>query len=663
MFFSIPLVHNFWSDFEFAELTENMRQREDPHFACILDRIRVGVPTNADIDFLTIQLIKYDITFDKLKFATEKYIDEYKLQHEPLCIMPLVSTSNSLNTLILNKLQVHVISITAIDSNKVNFKKSSRKKHDTNFEQNILSKLKRNQTAGLETNLCIGIGAKVMLTRNLDTGIGLVNGAIGLITNIEINSKIENDVNKITVKFQNVEQAITIQRFVADFQQCKDTYNTRAQFPITLAWAVTVHKSQGLSLDYTILDLGPDIFEGGMAYVALSRARVLNKVYLIELDPSSLYCCQEAYLEYQRLYRVAQLTSPLPLFINTLKDDYRKKCHDKVPNNKQKDATNSKKVAKNKQPSKRLDTNIIDNDFLHLTCSINVTNFRTYPLIFSNTSGTNCFSNVIMQLLLHCHPVFLTEINNRQIELNSAQIRFKKFYNRFYSYQFNDKMAYDTKPLKNIIAQIYRDSTLPDYQVDQQEDSFLFLIHVIMALPISIQKLFTFNTITDSECEICKTKNTYVQANETHITINHSTNTDLNHAVQLKSSSERHCNTCQELKQHNDQSTLVFDEGHNYLLAYVHSFSYSKNSGKKINARLHGLDNLSFDIPNTGNHKFKLKTIVIRTGGNADNGHFKIWTINLQTNKWLLLNDSIIRTYQNIFKSLDNVFFILFEKV
>ena len=50
----------------------------------------------------------------------------------------------------------------------------------------------------------------------------------------------------------------------------------RKQFPLILAYAVTIHKCQGLSLDSAIIDLSSKVFSQGMAYVALSRVCSLN---------------------------------------------------------------------------------------------------------------------------------------------------------------------------------------------------------------------------------------------------------------------------------------------------------------------------------------------------------------------------------------------------
>jgi len=51
----------------------------------------------------------------------------------------------------------------------------------------------------------------------------------------------------------------------------KNFYVYRKQFPLILAYAVTIHKCQGLSLDCAIIDLSNQVFTAGMAYVALSR--------------------------------------------------------------------------------------------------------------------------------------------------------------------------------------------------------------------------------------------------------------------------------------------------------------------------------------------------------------------------------------------------------
>ena len=157
-----------------------------------------------------------------------------------------------------------------------------------------------------------------MLLRNLDSSIGLVNGAIGHVVVINFTDEKKKQVNSISVKFVHIEEPVIIERFIADFETSIGSDVTRAQFPLTLAWAITLHKCQGLSLQSIILDIGPDIFEGGMAYVGLSRARLLKNVHLIEFDPTVLYCCKEAIEEYLKLYKRYNFKPLVPRIFNIL---------------------------------------------------------------------------------------------------------------------------------------------------------------------------------------------------------------------------------------------------------------------------------------------------------------------------------------------------------
>ena len=58
---------------------------------------------------------------------------------------------------------------------------------------------------------------------------------------------------------------------------------TRSQFPLTLAWAVTIHKSQGLTLPEIVIDMTPakGKLKPGEAYVAFSRVRTIKKLHII----------------------------------------------------------------------------------------------------------------------------------------------------------------------------------------------------------------------------------------------------------------------------------------------------------------------------------------------------------------------------------------------
>jgi len=119
-------------------------------------------------------------------------------------------------------------------------------------------------TAGLEAVLCAAIGARVMLRRNIDTVQGLVNGAIGTVTSIS--------VQYVTIKFDHNGETCKIAKVKSKSQVMKRFYVFRKLFPLILAYAVTIHKCHGLSLDSAIIDLSEQVFSPGMLHSHVSKA-------------------------------------------------------------------------------------------------------------------------------------------------------------------------------------------------------------------------------------------------------------------------------------------------------------------------------------------------------------------------------------------------------
>ena len=84
------------------------------------------------------------------------------------------------------------------------------------------------------------------------------------------------------VKFDHVESPCVIEMVRSKFSLAKNFFVYRKQFPVTAAYAVTIHKCQGLSLDCAIVG---NVFCAGMAYAAISRVRTLEGLYLTAFDP------------------------------------------------------------------------------------------------------------------------------------------------------------------------------------------------------------------------------------------------------------------------------------------------------------------------------------------------------------------------------------------
>ena len=89
-------------------------------------------------------------------------------------------------------------------------------------------------------------------------------------------------------------------------------YAYRTQFPLILAYAVTIHKCQGLSLECALIDLSDKVFADGMAYVALSRLKSMEGLHLVAFIPQSIKVNVKSLKEVNRL-RQAYLTD-LPFY-------------------------------------------------------------------------------------------------------------------------------------------------------------------------------------------------------------------------------------------------------------------------------------------------------------------------------------------------------------
>ena len=104
-----------------------------------------------------------------------------------------------------------------------------------------------------------------MLRWNVDISLGLVNGAIGIVCSVKYSLDQSNVVDTITIKFDDGKQH-TLEKVNSKFQVLDKAFVIRRQFPVSSAYAITVHKSQGLTLHNVLVDIGNNIFACGQAY-------------------------------------------------------------------------------------------------------------------------------------------------------------------------------------------------------------------------------------------------------------------------------------------------------------------------------------------------------------------------------------------------------------
>ncbi len=130
------------------------------------------------------------------------------------------------------------------------------------------------------TKLKLKVDAQVMFTKN---GTDWVNGSLGRVVHLE-----EEVIEIELLGDEQLGQSVFVERESweryryqwDDKRRRVDTevIGTYTQFPFILAWAVTVHKAQGLTLEHVRIDLGRGMFAPGQAYVALSRCRTLDGI-------------------------------------------------------------------------------------------------------------------------------------------------------------------------------------------------------------------------------------------------------------------------------------------------------------------------------------------------------------------------------------------------
>jgi ATP-dependent exoDNAse (exonuclease V) alpha subunit len=173
------------------------------------------------------------------------------------------------------------------------------------YNSNELEKLFKGKT-NYPNYVRLQQGIRVMYLKNNLSEHKICNGTIGIITDIDL-EKLE-----VRVAFSVVGGIvdITIKKDIASFF-INGKPSSRCQFPLQNSYALTVHKTQGLTLPEVSLSLDNQIFSAGQAYVALSRCPSWSNVHIASLSTSAFITDQSMIEEYERLEQKASI--PLPL--------------------------------------------------------------------------------------------------------------------------------------------------------------------------------------------------------------------------------------------------------------------------------------------------------------------------------------------------------------
>ena len=148
--------------------------------------------------------------------------------------------------------------------------------------------------APYDTALTLKVGAQVMLNYNVAVEEGLVNGSRGVVRRF---IDMEGEMVPV-VRFMNGTD-VAIERAKWELDNYKGVFRT--QIPLRLAYACTIHRAQGATLDCALIDIGTNVFEFGQAYVALSRVKSLDSLYVWALDPAAVQAHPGVRAYYDRL--------------------------------------------------------------------------------------------------------------------------------------------------------------------------------------------------------------------------------------------------------------------------------------------------------------------------------------------------------------------------
>lgn len=277
------------------ELSEIVRQK-DPVFQKILNQARRGEMTRKSLKILATRM---DLDYQSLEikptmlFTRRAEVDDINMTH-----LAKLTTERKIykpSTLFLPTANTQ--GLTEQDS----------------LVQKAVAKL--DADAAYSPELILAVGAQVMLIVNKDPGSGLVNGSRGIIVGfIEQTSTEEGvpterrfavDTNLLLplVKFRS---GITMAIEHATWEVPDMPGVLRRQIPLRLAWAYTVHKAQGSTLDCALIDVGEKTFEYGQAYVALSRVKDLESLYIHDLEPTAF----RAHEKVKAFYSVEPVANP-----------------------------------------------------------------------------------------------------------------------------------------------------------------------------------------------------------------------------------------------------------------------------------------------------------------------------------------------------------------
>lgn len=295
-----------------AYLREVMRQKDDQLFIDILNHIREGRVADEDFQPLLACIGR--------RFASPSGDNINTIF--PTRLVPTNADAHRINRSFYNAITSEEHKYHA----KFSIKKNRRNRADKEAQQKVVDRMveyTRNHST-MEPILSLKVGTRVILTQNVNVRLGLYNGAQGIVEEfvtlqeagdlgIPVVSSTDGkpipqqegdyDISEIKSS-QYSSESVPIIRLVgsegryvltpctlsikSDFNEEPNYIVNMTQYPLKHAWALTIHKSQGMTLERAQINAGKFIFCPGQTYTALSRVRSLEGLSLVDFDPNKV---------------------------------------------------------------------------------------------------------------------------------------------------------------------------------------------------------------------------------------------------------------------------------------------------------------------------------------------------------------------------------------
>ena len=303
------LAPNIWKQyFKIYKLTEKMRCLDDPDFASICDSVGEGTITKPIVSYFEEKVGRSD---DECFHNNELY----KSGHVAIIVADNAKV-DQINTAKLAELLP--------DEEEIIFRAEDKIKNVDNIQPR-LEGIPYTKTGAMRTTLTVKENAPVLITKNLDKSDFLTNGQRGFIVSINVEDSIiwvefpeekigQKRRNKFKKKLEGHPHAVPILKDKSSFSWGKKgsvIRIQRTQFPLILSYAMTAHKSQGMTISKVLVDFtntkGDTVnLPAGSFYVAITRVRKGSDLYLSRFSPGFIKANKVVEEELKRMMKRAR---------------------------------------------------------------------------------------------------------------------------------------------------------------------------------------------------------------------------------------------------------------------------------------------------------------------------------------------------------------------